>query len=1480
MGAWAETYTWTSGVDFDSSDTDGNCTYGWFSIVSPFNGTLSSLRLQMGTGHSDSKDTYLALSTDLKSATTGFTVSDFVAISTNTCGTSNWDVTMNFSNAELAGGMTYYCYFLQTEEGGTYKTVSNRIFVKTGQTANVMHMNNIGQTSTAQTQWIIPVECTMTLNTNSYYRIKSNFIEGYVYSNSSSENKLCANTTTPSVTSSRHVWKISDGIKVQNVGSTRYIKKFEYDTKKGGQIELLAESESDAETFTIGSRVAKGNMGFVCLKSQTQADLSKDSWLNKYSSGGSDDGYVGCHNAVHDGDVFLFQKVKVITFSTAVAVNGGDAVTTIYVASDGSDAGKVTLSGSYKYSFDGGTNYVDPTTAASTITAAGTSDITVTVAALTANYKLMYNSQQVGSRSNVPVTFGAATPIPDFNMAFTTYEANPATYNDITSDVEVSATWNNSALQFTTGNPSSISKWYRVRMHSELTRYMYYNSGVTNGFSFLSDAKPSLSNENYLWGFVGNPFDGFAVYNKAAGVTVALDNANPCTMSTDGKSVAFKVKEGKVGTKGNTADTYFILYDVANSSNLNYRSDGTIQRWTGNDTGSTFMINAVKKVDFVDGEDAAFAVAVNGGSEVSTIWVATDGSDSFTLPTNYKYTIGETTYYGANAAAAIAAAGTSDLKVTVTSAVITDLANLSNSKGYVITNARGTWQFADDATSMSVASTTYEPTDEAQQIAIISRNSNYYLFSVNAGAYLTGSNTLTTRPTDNEQVEIVATSNTSYPWFFRFKNLKNGSDQYTNNINISDGIIKIDGWGPNGSNTNGEIDEGNSNVIIEAVDFNATAALAMFTEVSVTYHLQWSDGTDLSGKVADVVVSDARQSGNPAESLPATFESPFVTFSYSPTTIPASGTVTVTASWNGPFEISDSYADAKWYTVGIHSYYESNNYVWTYNGTDNVIPEAVATDNYSGVTNARLFCFIGDPYNGFKIYNKAAGSSSMLRKNGENVQVTMSSSDDNNLYVIRQSRTKNLADGYFCFKPTGNNYYLNFDKPNTKLGGWNDNDQGSTCWIIAPGQYYLDFIDGLILDAPVGAVGTRTYFQTVANAATIKNNIRGYRTNVAANMNSSELSELNSYLNPVAETSVIELGAGYWRMENAYTSFATMPAIYYDSSADKLMWSTSALTSADYQVNNIIKLANGSASGKYTMYSPNAQKYLSSTTTGRSEEIGNTMGNSGTDVTFTLLSDAQYVIAVGSSNYAVHANNHKDGAGPSGTLVGWNVGGGTDVTIADNKNSPSAWYIVQVNDIDITLNAGGDGNYYATICLPFDVTISEDATAYTLAQSGEWLVPTEVPSNQVPAGTPVLLKGTTSASASATINTGDAFNDGTALSCALTGTYVATTVDTRAAASPDKNYVLGKNSSNVVGFYHVNNNAFPLKANRAYLHISGENEARGYSLKFDDDVTGISSMDVGQWTMYNGSAIYNISGQRLNKMQKGINIVNGKKVLF
>ena len=69
-----------------------------------------------------------------------------------------------------------------------------------------------------------------------------------------------------------------------------------------------------------------------------------------------------------------------------------------------------------------------------------------------------------------------------------------------------------------------------------------------------------------------------------------------------------------------------------------------------------------------------------------------------------------------------------------------------------------------------------------------------------------------------------------------------------------------------------------------------------------------------------------------------------------------------------------------------------------------------------------------------------------------------------------------------------------------------------------------------------------------------------------------------------------------------------------------------------------------------------------------------------------------------------------------------------------------------------------------------------------------------------------------------------------------------------------------------------------LKANRAYLSTSYDvtsSDVRAFTIVFDDDETGIKAIEDEQ---VNG-AIYNLAGQRLNKVQKGINIINGKKVL-
>lgn len=72
-------------------------------------------------------------------------------------------------------------------------------------------------------------------------------------------------------------------------------------------------------------------------------------------------------------------------------------------------------------------------------------------------------------------------------------------------------------------------------------------------------------------------------------------------------------------------------------------------------------------------------------------------------------------------------------------------------------------------------------------------------------------------------------------------------------------------------------------------------------------------------------------------------------------------------------------------------------------------------------------------------------------------------------------------------------------------------------------------------------------------------------------------------------------------------------------------------------------------------------------------------------------------------------------------------------------------------------------------------------------------------------------------------------------------------------------------------FYQVNEGT-TIAARKAYITCSNGVKAFFFG---EDDATGISNVNVNA-----NEKIYNLAGQRLNKMQKGINIVGNKKVLY
>ena len=169
-----------------------------------------------------------------------------------------------------------------------------------------------------------------------------------------------------------------------------------------------------------------------------------------------------------------------------------------------------------------------------------------------------------------------------------------------------------------------------------------------------------------------------------------------------------------------------------------------------------------------------------------------------------------------------------------------------------------------------------------------------------------------------------------------------------------------------------------------------------------------------------------------------------------------------------------------------------------------------------------------------------------------------------------------------------------------------------------------------------------------------------------------------------------------------------------------------------------------------------------------------------------------------------------------------------------------------------------DAGYATLFVEDVDLTVPEGVEAFAGVVDGKYLKLNAI-EGAVAAGEPVVLKGAAGFYG---------FVPTTGATKAAANDLMGAAEDVEAAG----NYILAKPEGEPVGFYRAS--AGTIKAGKAYLGVAAPGVK---AFLFDEDgATGIANVEK---TVENG-AIYNIAGQRLNKMQKGINIVNGKKVLF
>ena len=90
-------------------------------------------------------------------------------------------------------------------------------------------------------------------------------------------------------------------------------------------------------------------------------------------------------------------------------------------------------------------------------------------------------------------------------------------------------------------------------------------------------------------------------------------------------------------------------------------------------------------------------------------------------------------------------------------------------------------------------------------------------------------------------------------------------------------------------------------------------------------------------------------------------------------------------------------------------------------------------------------------------------------------------------------------------------------------------------------------------------------------------------------------------------------------------------------------------------------------------------------------------------------------------------------------------------------------------------------------------------------------------------------------------------------------------------------YILAQPAGEPVCFYLAESGI--IKAGKAYLEVPAGTDVKAFYFSFGDDATGLKDLKDLKDSKDLNDVIFNLAGQRLQKMQKGINIIGGQKVL-
>lgn len=574
-------------------------------------------------------------------------------------------------------------------------------------------------------------------------------------------------------------------------------------------------------------------------------------------------------------------------------------------------------------------------------------------------------------------------------------------------------------------------------------------------------------------------------------------------------------------------------------------------------------------------------------------------------------------------------------------------------------------------------------------------------------------------------------------------------------------------------------------------------------------------------------------------------------------------TVEVALSVNLPFVPAASNTEInKWYYIQMHSSVGYSKYI---QNMDTYI-EWLDTDIDATDKDSYTWAFVGNPFDGFKLVNMKAGINKAVNTNGSDTP-TVGDYETGVIWEIKNSRTNNDSE-HFCFKFPGGKY---MNAQSGKVAFWSDNDQGSTMWVTERNFAITADLEELVEKASAitdGTTGTTVGYYTQASLEVLQAAIDEANAAIGGEPTQDKVNELEAKItNAMAALKIVLPEEGkFYNIVSAHTGDRAGKQIYVSDDAG-LKFDTPT----GKNIANVFQFVPVEGQeDQFYVYNVERGLYIST-------NKAHATGQQKAEFAITNLAKPITIANMGSENIVkltpvggamIHAQQ------ANSVVVAW-----------DNNDytSASAWKIVEVEDMTKqlhTLKVGELG--YSTIYLAYDAVIPAfegDNGVYVAEQVNA-------------EGTAMNLKkieGVLPANTGAIVKAPQGEYEFAYSETAGTETSMlkGSTSDKNIVATANKNHYILSHEEGEVAFFKTTTSVLELDgeyvniffnhAFKAYLPIEQGSAARSLVFNFGGE-TGIHDIESGDLNGGNAE-IYDLSGRRVQKAQKGLYIINGKKVV-